>query len=274
MNFFDMLDEAAGKKQPVIKAPFGWPGGKSKTVKWLVDLIPRSEAFVDVFGGSGVVMLNMPAGKNDVFNDINSGVCSLYRCLRNPIKLQGLIAWIENTVHSYEEWVFCKESWQDVNDDIERAGRWLYMVQYSFAGQGRAYGFARGGNAFSGKLLAKISAFGPVHNRFKHVNVENAPWQKILDRYDAKGTVFYLDPPYPDSDMSACYGKNVMGWDAQREMLERIQTLKGQVVLSGYANKLYDSYEWSERHTKETNVSTPKTEHGHVKAEEVVWIRN
>ena len=273
MDIFEMLDGAAGKKQPIIKAPFGWPGGKSRTVEWIVDLIPKGESFIDVFGGSGIIMLNMPASKNDVFNDINSGVCALYRCIRDPIKLQKLIAWIESTIHSYEDWVTCKETWQNTSDDVERAGRWLYMVQYSFASQGRAYGFSRRANAFSGKLLAKVDSFGPVHNRFKNVNVENATWQKMIERYDHKTAVFYMDPPYPDSDMAACYGKNVMEWEAQRELLERLQHMKGTVVLSGYANKLYDSYTWNKRYTKNSFVSTTKTEHGRTAAEEVLWIK-
>jgi len=273
MDIFEMLDGASGKKKPIIKAPFGWPGGKSRTVEWIVDLMPRSDIFVDVFGGSGIVMLNMPASKNDVFNDINSGVCSLYRCVRDRQKLDRLIEWIESTIHSYEDWVTCKETWKDTADDVERAGRWLYMVQYSFAGQGRAYGFSRRHNAFSGKLLLKASIFGPIHDRFRNVNVENRDWREMLEKYDTEETVFYLDPPYPDSDMAACYGKHVMGWDAQREMLERIKHLKGTVVLSGYANKLYDSYTWSKRHTKESFVSTTKAEHGRVKAEEVLWIK-
>jgi len=199
-----MLDGAAGKKQPIIKAPFGWIGGKSRTVEWIVSHIPQSESFVDVFGGSGIVMLNKPATGNDVFNDINSGIVSVYRCLRDPVKRDKLITWIELTIHSYEDWVTCKETWTDVNDDVERAGRWLYMTHYSFAKQGRAYGFARAKNKFSGSLTAKISTFGPVHDRFKKVNIENRDWRLMLERYDAKGTVFYLDPPYPDSDMAAC----------------------------------------------------------------------
>ena len=268
-----MLDGAAGIKQPIIKAPFGWSGGKSRTVEWIVSHIPQSESFVDVFGGSGIVMLNKPATGNDVFNDINSGIVSVYRCLRDPIKRDQLITWIELTIHSYEDWVTCKETWKDVENDVERAGRWLYLTHYSFSKQGRAYGFARAKNKFSGSLVSKIAAFGPVHDRFKNVNVENRDWRLMLDRYDSKGTVFYLDPPYPDSDMAACYGKHIMGWDEQKEMLERIQHLKGQVVLSGYENKLYDSYTWSKRFTKESMVSVCKSEHGRVKAEEVVWVK-
>lgn len=273
-DIFAMLDGAAEKKKAIIKAPFGWSGGKSRTVEWIVSHLPHSESFVDVFGGSGIVMLNKPPTGNDVFNDINSGVVAVYRCLRDVRKRDALIEWIENTIHSYEDWVTCKETWQDTNDDVERAARWLYMVSYSFANQGRAYGFTRRANRFSGKLLGKIAAFGPIHARFKEVNVENASWEKLLDRYDHSGTVFYLDPPYPDSDMQACYGKNVMPWEQHKVMLQRVQSLKGTVVLSGYENKLYDSYAWNERHTKPSMVSVCKTEHGRVSAEEVIWIKH
>ena len=273
LDIFAMLDGAAGVKPVIRKAPFAWTGGKSRTIDWVLSAIPDSETFVDVFGGSGTVMLNKPASGNDVFNDINSGIVSLYRCLRDREELEQLITWIENTIHSYEDWVTCKETWIDTKDDVERAGRWLYMTQYSFSSQGRAYGFSRSKNSFSGKLLKVIPAFGPVHTRFKNVNIENNTWQKMFERYDSPTTVFYLDPPYPDSDMSACYGKNVMEWGEHRQMLEWIQTLKGGVVLSGYENKLYDSYKWSKRFTKETMVSVCKKEHGRTAAEEVIWVK-
>ena len=148
------------------------------------------------------------------------------------------------------------------------------MVQYSFASQGRAYGFSRRANAFSGKLLKKIDSFGPVHARFKDVNVENTTWQKIVERYDHKTAVFYMDPPYFDSDMAACYGKNVMDRNDHEHLLERVKYMKGTVVLSGYANKLYDSYTWNKRYTKESFVSTTKTEHERTKAEEVLWVKS
>lgn len=275
IDFFALLDGNSKKTtRKIVKAPFGRPGGKSKTIDFILNQLPTRTTFVDVFGGSGVILLNRPLSKNEVFNDINSGIVSVYRCLRDPVKLAKLTDWIDNTIHSYEDWVTCKETWQDTADDVERAGRWLYLVTYSFAYQGRAYGFTRGNNNFSGKLVNKIPVFSHVHARFKNVNVENLDWKNLMDKYDSKDTVFYLDPPYPDSDMKACYGKDHMSWDKHREMIEYIRQVKGFVALSGYQNQLYDSQDfWTGRVAENTNKSVGSKQGGDQTYEEVVWLK-
>jgi DNA adenine methylase len=35
-----------------------------------------------------------------------------------------------------------------------------------------------------------------IHKRMAGVVIENMSWQKIIERYDRPGTLFYLDPPY------------------------------------------------------------------------------
>lgn len=273
MNVFDLLDNAAGTKK-IIKAPFGRSGGKSRILDFVLDNLPHRKAFVEVFGGTGIVMLNRLPSQNDVFNDINSGVVSVYRCLRDASKMQRLMDLIDCTIQSYEDWVTCKITWEDTSDDVERALRWLYLVTYSFASQGRAYGYSKGTRGLAGKLHNKIECFGPIHARFKSVNVENLNWSSMLERYDSHETVFYLDPPYPDSDMAACYGKHVMSWDEHRSMLAQIKNLKGFVALSGYANNLYDSQDfWTKRLTTLSYASSSASmDRSH--AEEVLWIKD
>jgi DNA adenine methylase len=239
----------------------------------VIDLLPETNTFVDVFGGSGVVLFNKKRVPNEVYNDINSGVVSLYRVLRDDAKHKRLVAWLEETVHAYEEWVHCKETWRNVEDDVERAGRWLYMINYSFAGQGRAYGFVvNGKNSHSVHLSSIFPALASVKARLRGVNVENADWRIILEKYDSYETTFYLDPPYPESDMRACYGKNIMEWEEHREMMRVIEHLKGNVVLSGYANPVYDAETfWLDRHETQAFVSTGGKHADRRKATEVVW---
>ena len=86
MDFFGKLDRASAKKQTILKAPFGWAGGKTRILDFLIPLIPNTNTFVDVFGGSGVVLFNKQRVQNEVYNDANSGVVFYYRCLRDPIK--------------------------------------------------------------------------------------------------------------------------------------------------------------------------------------------
>lgn len=265
----------SGSKQPkdtIIRAPFGYPGGKSRSVAWITPLIPKRKVFVDVFGGSGIVLLNNQQSDIEVFNDINSGIVAAYRCCRDEALFSRLMEWLDCTVHSREEFIFCRDNWQNASDPVERAGRWLYMNQYSFGRMGRNYGYAKTNGALSGQLVNKIPTWGIVRGRFKSVNVENMDWRNLIKKYDSKDAVFYLDPPYFDTDTRACYGNGFTRHDHD-DLLEAIQSLKGCAVLSGYANTLNDSQEWDARHTNKCYTSIGPTEDRHT-SEEVLWIKN
>jgi hypothetical protein len=72
--------------------------------------------------------------------------------------------------------------------------------------------------------------------------------------------------------MRACYGKNIMEWEEHREMMRVIEHLKGNVVLSGYANPVYDAETfWLDRYETKAFVSTGGKHAERRKATEVVW---
>lgn len=269
-----MLSLTAGtrdkRKQAVriIRAPFSYAGNKGVLVPILRRLLPQRRVYAELFGGSGTILLNKAPSEIDVFNDTHSGIVALYRCLRNPDLLERLNQWINLTVHSYEDWTTFKESWKDAADPVERAGRWLYVVNFSFSGLGRNFGFER--NApISGRLIEKTKLFQEIHKRLRNVTIENNDWAVLLERYDSSKTVFYLDPPYLDTQQNALSYGTTMGIDRHIEMLDMISTLQGFVALSGYANDLYDKQTfWSER------IVVPVTGLGHKGVEEIIWIKN
>lgn len=55
-------------------------------------------------------------------------------------------------------------------------------------------------------------------------------WQDFLRRYDRPGTLFYLDPPYFNSEGD--YGAGMFGQDEFAEMAEHLAGLQGRFILS------------------------------------------
>ena len=87
-----------------------------------------------------------------------------------------------------------------------------------------------------------IDEMPEVVYRLRGVGIEHDSWEAILDRYDADATFFYLDPPYyPDTRVAGADYKHEMSVDDHRRLLERILTLEGKVLLSGYRNEMYDA---------------------------------
>jgi site-specific DNA-adenine methylase len=147
------------------------------------------------------------------------------------------------TPWSREEFMFCKQTWQDVSDDIERAARWFSMIIMSFGGIGRNFGRSTKEKTQQGKLWNSIEGFDELHERFKNITIENLDWRICLKDFDAEHAVFYLDPPYLNA--YSCYEERQMLEKDHVEMLDRIFTMKGFVAVSGFENELYNSYPWS-----------------------------
>jgi len=265
----------------VTRAPFNYPGGKSRSVEKITERLPFRDVYVEPFGGSGVILLNRPPSKLDVFNDLFAGVVCFYRCLRDTEKMERLCTMMEHTVHSREEWVWCKETWENEPEEVERAFKWYYMVSYSFGGLSRNFGRSTSGaGCLGGKFRNRIKGLHAIHERFKKVQIENQPWERCLSDYDSEETVLYLDPPYIDSDQGVY--KHIMNHQDHRQLLDTVFSLKGFVAISGYSNPVYDEREWDEVYEWDSFISIQSiSSHGnksdeHNKrshAKEKLWVK-
>ena len=75
------------------------------------------------------------------------------------------------------------------------------------------------------------------------MNGNNKDFAEIIDSYDRKETLFYLDPPYvQDSRVAKNKYQFEMTNEQHEDLLKQIVSVKGLVILSGYDNKLYNSY--------------------------------
>ena len=227
----------------IVKGLFGYPGGKSKSVKQLIPYLPIRDIWVDVFGGSGIVTLNRQDSKKlDVYNDRWSGVTNFFQCLRDEKKMDEMIRRLSLMPQSKEEFYLSKtlaDDW-NVEDDIERATRFFYMINYSFGGLGRNWGRATGSTMLN--YASKLKRFHDVRLRFMRCQIDNDDFEAIFKAYDSYTTVFYCDPPYLDQHVGMY--KHTFDVSEHRRLLDAAMDCKGYVAISSYTNELYDSYEW------------------------------
>lgn len=274
------------KREEILKAPFGYPGGKSRSVEKLMALIPYKNTYVEPFGGSAAILLSRRPSNIEVYNDRFGGVVDFYRCIKDPKSLTRLISILDSTVHSREDFLNCRDTWADHEDIVERAARWYYMTTYSFSKLGRNFGRATSGkNPLSGLIRDKLVDFHGIHSRLKNVLIENSDWYQLCKDYDSYDTVIYMDPPYVDAS-SGIY-KWEMDHQQHRNLIGWVQQCKSTVIISGYANPVYDNCKWDARHQWEVNCSMKsmafteennKLDHKDVttnreKATEVAWIK-
>lgn len=67
-----------------------------------------------------------------------------------------------------------------------------------------------------------------AHLRLANAYIENLTWQNCLDRYDRPHTLFYMDPPYWQTEG---YGVD-FGFEQYEDMASRLARLKGKAIVS------------------------------------------
>ncbi|WP_181219435.1 DNA adenine methylase [Bacillus subtilis] len=186
-----------------IKSPLRWVGGKSKLLNKIIPLIPEHKGFVEVFGGSAVVLLNKEQSKWEVLNDYDSNLANFWSVIQNA-KEQFLRSF-EYEIVSRERFNEYKTKYQnnDFEDAIERAKIFYYLVRSCFASDMKnpVFGASKDRNRLRiDKIEDDIEA---VYNRFVGVTVENKSFEDIFKIYDSENTFLYLDPPYRNTKQYA-----------------------------------------------------------------------
>ena len=230
----------------ICKPPFPWVGGKSRIVNKILHELPYKSKYIEPFGGSGIVLLNRSESNIEVFNDRHSGIVDFYKCLRDKELLLKLEEYINLLTYSREDFLICKNTWENTDDVVERAAKWYWSIFTSFSGLGRNFGRplkAIRSSSIISKINNKFKLFWDINNRIKNVILENQDWRELVNSYDSTDAVFYLDPPYID-----CYAgtyKYSFKDSDHISMLNTVFTMDSFVAVSSYDNDIYNSYNWS-----------------------------
>jgi DNA adenine methylase len=265
------------------RSAFGWPGGKYRSLEQILPRLRKSDKWIEVCGGSGVITLNRQSCALEVFNDRHSGVTAFFRCIQDSSKNQRLVERLRYMVHSREEFIWCAATWENPTDDVERAARWYYMVRTSFGQLGRNWARATSGISQIGpKLRRGLNLFPALYQRFRDVQIENMDACQCIRDYDSEDATFYVDPDYIGTD-PGIYQHQV----EHKHLLDTIFCSKGFFAVSNYANPLYDGYDWDAVYAWPAHVSI-KSQAFHdsnhlkgkeefmgreIKAEETLYIR-
>ncbi len=192
-----------------VRPAAAYIGGKRRLAAELVrriEAIPHS-TYAEPFVGMGGVFLRRGfAARCEVINDISQDVATFFRVLQRHYP--QFIETLKFQITSRREFERLAASDPATLTDLERAGRFLYLQRLAYGGKvaGRNFGVDRiGGGRFD------VTKLGPlleeIHERIAGVIIECLPWHDFILRYDDSGTLFYLDPPYWDSEDDYGQGK-------------------------------------------------------------------
>lgn len=225
---------------PGQKATFNYLGGKYSMLPWLLPLLPQTDHFVDVCGGSGVVLINRKPSKIETFNDINHRVINFFKVLRDmPDELVRLL---QLTPHSREEY---EDSWHKKEDaPIEQARKFFIRTQQSIwaaGGQAQAKGWAASIKESrvsisekTHKWLMAVENLDYIANRLKTVQIECRDFKWILKHYNTPATLFYVDSPYDKTLRSDTKYEFEFANQDFHDLAHYAKKVKGKIAISGY----------------------------------------
>ena len=257
-----------------MKTPVSRVGNKSSILHILYAVFPLSYGrFIDVFGGSGSVLLGKPDVQPfEVYNDFDKNLVNLFRCMK------------ERTMATVRELGFCNlNSREDFNairkffeyreeftdeylseellltelllpppeakelkelrtritmeHDVRRAAMFLKLLRYSYSSGCKSFA----SQPFDiRKLFALIKE---LENRMANVVIENQDFETLIKHYDRPDSFFYADPPYFSSE--DMYEVD-FGWDDHVRLRDTLKNIKGKFLLSyndcEEIRELYDGF--------------------------------
>lgn len=235
-------------KRPVLR----YHGGKWTSRKKIHAFMRGPHTvFCSWMSGAGSVELTKEKVHTEILNDRWSVVTNLFTVLRNSEQAKELKRLLELTPYSREEWNKVNSTdWQLISDPVELARVTIFR---SFAGFGSAStnpGYSTGfrsSSSRSGSGPATDWKNYPKHiesftERLQGVCIENKHYKSLCFQHDSESTLHYLDPPYvlgTRNTNGQAYAYEMSDAD-HVEMLDYARQMKGQVIISGYANELYD----------------------------------
>lgn len=202
-----------------------WIGGKKLLRNKIVDMFPNEniERYIEVFGGAGWVLFHKDQhAKLEVFNDVNSNLINLYRCIKYHCEeLQKELDWL---FVSRETFIDYRNHMQMHGfTDIQRAARFFYIIKASYGADVRSFGCSKR------NINKSIEYLSEIKERLKNTVIENKDFQDLIKVYDRDSALFYLDPPYHTTEK---YYDAAFTESDHLRLCSTLKNLKGKFILS------------------------------------------
>ena len=242
-----------------MKTPVSRVGNKSSILNILYAVFPLQYGrFVDVFGGSGSVLLGKEKVDSfEVYNDYDRNLVNLFHCMKertmatireigfcnlnsredfNSVKKFFEFEEFKDDFYREEllltELMFPPPEANELNEirtritkdyDVRRAAMFLKLLRYSYSSGCKSFA----SQPFDIRKLFEL--IKQLENRMANVVVENQDFETLIKHYDRQDTFFYADPPYFSTEDMYAVGFN---WNDHVRLKDTLSKIQGKFLLS------------------------------------------
>jgi DNA adenine methylase len=215
-----VLERAHGvlaKQTPtdVEKTIWGSPAGKKRIANRLAAMLPPHSTYVDPFAGSGAVLFAKEPAAVEAINDADLEIARAYKVVQKlrPRDFERLrdMDWVG------DPGTFKGLIDEEPGDDLGWLHRFLYLTHFSY-GKMRGKSFSPSSAGVQATTVDRLEQFAP---RLRKVKVFGGDYRPVVEKFDGKDTVHFLDPPYPGYNVDV--GESEFDEHAFVEMLKELE---------------------------------------------------
>jgi len=231
-----------------------YPGSKSYLVKIIEELLPykrdgKQMWFLDVFGGSGSVILNKKPHDLNIYNDISRNIVNLMLQLKfNFVQFKEKAKYLLACKEFYDKVFEMHKNNYEGLDDLDKAVYYAYYASMTIpqALIENNYGF----NFITGRHWQQFyQRIDVLFNKLRNITILCEDYKILLKKYNKPHLIVYLDPPYLNGNYN--YGQEGIDHEELAELLKKANFMW---IMSHSENKkikeLYKGYNYLEINCK------------------------
>lgn len=182
--------------------------------------LPHHNMYVELFSGKKSLLFKKLPLTSELYNDINKDIVCLFEVLRSDIRrfVEFLKTGVKPTeaVH-LEKWDRLSEMYKDFTENVKR-GSLVSLLGY---------------RDISKELEKELNEYEKnlsyIVKRLRCVQFENRRFDDIINRFDSKDSLFYVDVTMLPEDTS------------EEELVYYLEQIQGKAILYGVGNEKYES---------------------------------
>ncbi len=210
--------------------------------------------YVEAFAGGANLLLNKSKSNHEIINDIDTNIMSVWWAIK--YHLEEFIDRLKKIDYIQEFFYAAIDAQSHFTENkdytMDMAICEYTLRRMSRGGMKKAFAWSerlRGGKPGDVNAWDTMLELLPtIANRVKDVELCNHDWTYLLEIYNSKNVVFYLDPPYLKCVRSATnvYDHEMSEKDHVR-LLDACNTSNTKIMISGYQSPLYSQKlkEWN-----------------------------
>ncbi len=194
----------------MIVSPLRYPGGKSRAVKKIKELVPKFEEFREPFVGGGSVFFcfkQLFPDKIFWINDKYKELAIFWQQSQSNLSevLTQVRSWKQDFSNGKELFYFLKENKENF-DEVEIAAMFFVFNRITFSGTTEAGGYSEQAfqKRFTDSSINRLKSIGRV---LENTKITNLDYEKVILK-TGENVFLFLDPPYSKNKKSALYGEN------------------------------------------------------------------